>query len=176
MEIFRSTGYFSSYQSQRYITEYNGSIFYTGVPRVDDDFLYELDSNLGGSTRTEIKNAINSFMSGKNKSYTIQETSGLFTNVKKPVKDGYPALYAGIIEDFSGGSGAHGVVVYGIYDNGKVLCHYGWAGYTQVVMSTLGLFSESGTLSIYNNSNHVHNTYFILNGQTHCGCGDLITC
>ena len=176
MEIFRSTGYFSSYQAQRYITEYNGSIFYTGVPRVDDDFLYELDSNLGGATLYELECAINSFMSGKNKSYTIKKSSGIFTNVKKPVKDGFPTIYAGNIEDFYGGSGSHGVVVYGIYDNGNVLCHYGWAGYTQVVMSTLGLFSESGALSIYNNSNHVHNTYFILNGQTHCGCGDLITC
>ena len=70
-EIFRSSGYFSSYQAQRYITPYYGPSLYMGVPEVEDDFLYELHSNPGGATRTEIKNAINSFMSGKNKSYTM---------------------------------------------------------------------------------------------------------
>ena len=78
--------------------------------------------------------------------------------------------------DFNDGTGDHAVVVYGLYDNTDVLCHFGWNGYTQVVMSRLGLFEQGFVTSIYNNSAHAHNTYFVLNNLTYCGCGDLITC
>ena len=176
MEIFISTGYFSPAQSQQYIRNYVGSQLYVGVPEVVDSFLYELSSNPGGATQYQIKQTINNFMSGKNKNYQIKETTGAFTNIEKPINDGYPALYGGRMPDFNGGTGDHGVVVYGLYDNTDVLCHFGWNGYTQVVMSRLGLFEQGFVTSIYNNSAHAHNTYFVLNNLTYCGCGDLITC
>nr|WP_180371865.1 hypothetical protein [Metamycoplasma hominis] len=31
----------------------------------------------------------------------------------------------------------HAIVAYGMYDNGnKPLCHYGWGGYSQVIVSS----------------------------------------
>ena len=108
--------------------------------------------------------------------YTVEETSGLFTDITKPINDGYPALYMGNMPDFEGGTGAHGVVVYGTYDTGSVLCHYGWPGYSQVIMSSLGLFEKAGTISIYNHSNHFHHAYFMLNGTPYCGCGLEMMC
>ena len=175
LEIFISTGYFSPAQSTQYIRTYNGSQFYVGVPEVTNNFLYEL-GNPGGTTQYQIKQIINNFMSGKSKNYQIKETTGVFTNIEKPINDGFPAIYLGNMPDFNDGSGDHCVVVYGLYDNTDVLCHFGWNGYTQVVMSRLGLFEAGGVTSIYNKSAHAHNTYFILNNLTYCGCGEYITC
>lgn len=175
MEMFISSGYFSEYQKQNYISPYYGSQFYVGVPEVHDSFLYELGTP-GVATQFQIKQMINNFMSGKNKNYQIKETTGVFTNIEKPINDGFPAIYGGTMPDFNDGSGSHGVVVYGLYDNTDVLCHYGWNGYTQVVMTRLGLFEQGFVTSIYNNSAHAHNTYFILNNLTYCGCGEYITC
>lgn len=175
LEIFISTGYFTPAQSTQYIRTYNGSQFYVGVPEVTDNFLYEL-GNPGGTTQYQIKQMINNFMSGKSKNYQIKETTGVFANIEKPINDGFPAIYLGNMPDFNDGSGDHCVVVYGLYDNTDVLCHFGWNGYTQVVMSRLGLFEAGGVTSIYNNSAHAHNTYFILNNLTYCGCGEYITC
>ena len=176
LEIFISTGYFSPAQSTQYIRTYNGSQFYVGVPEVTDNFLYALSSNPNPASQYELKTAINNFMSGKNKNYQIKETVGAFTNIEKPINDGFPAIYAGRMPDFNDGTGDHAVVVYGLYDNTDVLCHFGWNGYTQVVMSRLGLFEAGGVTSIYNKSAHAHNTYFILNNLTYCGCGEYITC
>ena len=175
LEIFISTGYFSPAQSTQYIRTYNGSQFYVGVPEVTNNFLYEL-GNPGGTTQYQIKQIINNFMSGKSKNYQIKETTGVFTNIEKPINDGYPAIYLGNMPDFNDGNGNHAVVVYGLYDNTDVLCHFGWNGYTQVVMSRLGLFEAGGVTSIYNKSAHAHNTYFILNNLTYCGCEEYITC
>ena len=176
LEIFISTGYFSEAQRNQYITPYYGSQFYISVPEVDDSFLYALGSNPGGASQGDIKRMINNFMSGKSKNYQIKETTGVFTNIEKPINDGYPAIYLGNMPDFNDGNGNHAVVVYGLYDNTDVLCHFGWNGYTQVVMSRLGLFEAGGVTSIYNKSAHAHNTYFILNNLTYCGCGEYITC
>ena len=73
---------------------------------------------------------------------------------------------------------SHTTVVYGYYDDGKVLCHFGWDGYSQVVMSKLGMFSQGAVISIYNESSHCHNKYFIdkSSGKQYCGCGELMSC
>lgn len=175
-EFFVSSGYFSQQQVEDYITAYHGSNFGLGVPKVSDSFLYVFGSNPGGATVYQLKTAINNFMSGKNKDYTVKMTNGLFTDVEKPIEDGYPCLYGGTFPDMIGGTVDHAVVVYGTYNDGRVLCHYGWEGYTQVIMSGVSLFAESGALAIYNNSNHAHNRYFILNNLTYCGCGEYVTC
>ena len=175
-EIFNSAGYFSEAQAESYITPYYGNQYGVGVPIVADEFLYELSDDPEGITQAEIIDTVHDFMYNKGKLYTIEHTAGIFTNISKPIEDGYPAIYCGTMPDFYGGSGAHGVVVYGTYDNGDVLCHYGWLGYSQVIMTNLGLFNQSGAISIYNRSEHVHNKYFIINQLEYCGCGEFVTC
>lgn len=175
-EIFLCKGYFSNYQSSSFVTQYFGSELGEGVPRVNDYFLYELTENPGGATRSELVNAIYDFLEDKTVYYTVEETVGLFTDITKPINDGYPAVYLGTMPDFEGGVGSHAVIVYGTYSNGSVLCHYGWPGYSQVIMSSLGLFEKAGTISIYNHSNHFHHAYFMLNGTPYCGCGLELMC
>lgn len=175
-EIFRCTGYFSTWQAQNYITPYRGYYFEEGVPDVANDYIYKLTSNPGPASQYQLKQTIKNYLSDKPIAYTLKETTGLFTNIEKPIKDGFPAIYLGNLSDFEGGTESHAVVVYGLYNTGKLLCHYGWTGFSQVIMSQVGLFSNSGALSIYDESVHVHNTYFILNNQTYCGCGQLVIC
>lgn len=175
-EIYYSTGYFSTSQASNYISPHYSTTYGDGVPTIDDDFLYELSSNPGGATQFQLRTALNNFLSGKDLNYTISDTTGIFTNITEPIANGYPAMYLGVMPDFNGGSESHVVVVYGTYDNGDVLCHYGWSGYSQVVMSSLGLFQESGAIYINDHTSHRHNKYFIINGNTHCGCGDMILC
>lgn len=175
-EIFMSTGYFSAAQAAQYITPYHGSRFGDGVPVIDDSFLYEFGSNPGGANMIDLINATNDFMEGKIRRYSIHHTVGLFTDLSTPIEDGFPCIYLGNMPMVSGGTGSHGVVVYGLYDDGKVLCHYGWAGYSQVVMSNISALDSTGAFAIYNESVHAHNTYFIMNNLTYCGCGQYITC
>ena len=175
-EIFMSTGYFSAAQAAQYITPYHGSRFGDGVPQVDDSFLYEFGSNPGGSNVYTLKNAVDNFMQGKIRKYSVKYTTGLFTDLETPIEDGFPALYGGTMPNTDGSNGNHAVVVYGLYNDGKLLCHYGWAGYSQVVMSNISALDSSGALAIYNESVHAHNTYFIMNNLTYCGCGQYITC
>ncbi|MBE6143481.1 MAG: hypothetical protein E7177_05825 [Erysipelotrichaceae bacterium] len=175
-EIYYSTGYFSTSQASNYISPCYSTTYGDGVPNIANNFLYELDPNPGSITQAQIINKLNTFLSGKDLNYTIQNTVSIFTDIETPIENGYPAIYCGTMPNFNGGNISHGVVVYGIYDNGDVLCHYGWSGYSQVVMSSLGLFQESGAISINDHTSHRHNKYFIINGNTHCGCGDMILC
>lgn len=175
-EIFKSTGYFSPAQAAQYITKYQGPDFGLDVPKVDNSFIYELSSNPGSSSIYTLKNTINNFMAGKIRRYSLVESHTGYIDIEGPIDDGFPVMYAGILPELNGGTINHAVVVYGYYDNGKILCHYGRRNYTQVIMSRVGFFNETGTLAIYNNSVHAHNTYFILNNLTYCGCGQYITC
>ena len=182
-ELFNSTGYFSSAQSTTYITPYEGSFGpngWDGVPDLSDSFPKAIWGNgIGDSVPGDIHSAINSFMNGKTKKYDIYDYVWKFATIKDPVKDGCPAAYFGNMQSPSGGnSSGHVVTVYGYYDNGDLLVHYGWEGYSQVVMSELGLFSQGGAVAIYNKSSHVHNNrYFIdhATGKHYCGCGELMS-
>ncbi|AKJ52544.1 hypothetical protein MHOMSp_01508 [Metamycoplasma hominis] len=57
----------------------------------------------------------------------------------KWIRDGYPCLIFGtyIPDTWDDQKIGHAVVAYGMYDNGnKLLCHYGWAGSSQVIVSS----------------------------------------
>jgi len=187
-EIFASTGYFSASEAKAYLRPYSGSWSGSwdstsfaegpiGVPELIDTFPQAIwGDGIGGSVPNDIANAVNSFMSGKNKTYGLYNYVSMFSNIYDPIKDGVPAAYFGNISTLNAGS--HAVVAYGKFDDGRLLCHFGWEFNTQVVMSKLGLFAEGGVLAIYNKSAHVHNRYFVnnSNGHKYCGCGAMVEC
>lgn len=187
-EIFKSTGYFSAAEASNYISPFRGSWTGSwnssssqngplGVPDLSDSFpRTEWGQDIGGSAPNDIANAINSFMAGKSKDYDLYNYVSVFSNIYDPIKDGVPAAYFGNISMLNGGN--HVIVVYGKYNDGRLLCHFGWEYKTQVMMSRLGLFQEGGVLAVYNHSAHVHNKYFINNvdGHKYCGCGVMVEC
>ncbi|RBI33836.1 hypothetical protein DRZ74_01920 [Metamycoplasma hominis] len=68
------------------------------------------------------------------------------------------------------GKTGHAIVAYGMYDNGnKLLCHYGWEGYSQVIVSS----SLSGQLFLLgmkpNGKVKKTRKHFIKNGIKYSG-------
>ena len=183
-EIFNSTGYFSASETA-YLSPYDG-VFdlstgtWDGVPDLDDAFpQYAWGSGIGNSVPSTIHSAIDTFMAGKNKEYEIYDYVSIFSNIYDPISDGCPAAYFGYIDPPNEGNAEnHVVTVYGYYNNGNLLVHYGWEYHSQVVMSRLGVLEEGGVVAIYNKAPHVHNTYFSHHdtGSIYCGCGCLMVC
>ncbi|AWX69661.1 putative cysteine peptidase [[Mycoplasma] anseris] len=55
----------------------------------------------------------------------------------KWIRDDKPCIVYGAIPNIGGGFVSHAVIVYGTFDRGnKVLCHFGWSNYSQVILST----------------------------------------
>lgn len=174
-EFFKSPGYFSQEQVDTYIS-FGVGTFGKVVPSISDDFPKRVwGKDIGGSTPSTIQKAIDSFLEGKKKTYDHYNYVSMFANVYDPIKDGVPAIYFGNFETLEP-HGDHAVVAYGSFDDGKLLCHWGWKntpGCSQVITNKLGLFNQGGVYALYNKSDHVHKMYFIdENRQGRCGCGE----
>ena len=183
-EIFKSTGYFSRAEASKYIEPYEGilrSNGWDGVPILADSFPWKMwGEGIGESVPSTICSAIDSFLSAKGKNYDIYKYYWEFSTITDPIKDGVPAAYFGSMKKDQNSEKRinHVVTVYGYYDDGRLLCHYGWDGFSQVVMSQLGAFSLGGVVAIYNKSSHLHNRYFSdrVTKKNYCGCGVLMEC
>ena len=176
-EVFRSAGYFSSSESKQFITPSRGE-YGKSVPKISDAFPTAVwGTSISQSVPGDMSSAVDDFMEGKNKSYSHYVYYSLFSTIEDPIKDGFPAIYFGKFNLFRPSDYDHAVVVYGVFDNGKLLCHWGWRGNTQVIINKLGLFNEGGVYSLFNQSPHVHKAYFInSSGWERCGCGVFLTC
>ena len=182
-EIFASAGYFSADEATTYITPYVGSRIsdteWDGVPEISDSFPTDIwGEDIGGAVPGDIHSAVDSFLKGKGKRYDVYDFVWYFSTVTDPIKDGVPAAYFGSMTEPSGGSFFHVVTAYGYYkDSGDLLVHYGWDGYSQVVMSQLGMFARGGVLAVYNKHQHVHGDYFIdeKDHKHYCACGEVLS-
>lgn len=188
-ETFECTGYFTEEEAKKYITPYkgvrsyeHGEYVFDGVPDLADGFPEAVwGKDIGDVLPSTIDKAIHSFLKGENKNVKYHNSFYYweFASITKPIDDGFPAAYFGMQPTPGTGENvSHTTVVYGYYDDGNVLCHFGWPGRSQVVMSKLGMFSQGAVLSIYNESPHRHNKYFIdkFSGKRYCGCGELMSC
>ncbi|MBQ9457589.1 MAG: hypothetical protein IJU64_03670 [Bacilli bacterium] len=187
LEIFKSSGYFSSSESNSYIsihegTRYPGSIYpWHGIPEISDSFPTAAWGNGIGTTMIwDVKDALSSFI-GTKKTYSFYYYLNVFASPTDPIDDGFPAIYMGNMPDYSGqfsGNIDHAVVIYGYSSvTDKLLVHFGYEDYSQVLMSKLGLFNCAGVLAVYNQSAHVHKAYFktTVSNQYYCGCGALLS-
>lgn len=178
-EVFNSPGYFSKDEADKYINIANGTFGET-VPEIIDSFPTSIwGTEIGNTTPGEIKSEISEFLQGKNVNYDVYCKLSVFSDIYKPIEDGVPAIYFGFVDMFKSESYGHAVLVYGTFDDGKLLCHWGWddGGYSQVIMNNLDLLSEGGVYAIYNKSAHSHKAYFIdSNGRKRCGCGVFMSC
>lgn len=188
-ELFECTGYFSKEEAAKYIIPYRGNrsfehgeYTFDGVPDLIDGFPQKVwGEDIGDVGPATIDKEIHAFLRDAKKDVKYHNYYYLWelASITKPINDGFPAAYFGMQTDPNDGTAvSHTTVVYGYYDNGNVLCHFGWEGYTQVVMSKLGIFSQGGVVAIYNESDHRHNEYFIdkFSGKKYCGCGELMSC
>lgn len=188
-EIFQCMGYFSEKESNQYLKPYTGTYSYVdgkmqwdGVPDLKNSFLEGAWKKLiEDALPSTIDKAIHSFVRDEKKDVAYHNYFYYweFASITKPIDDGFPAVYFGMVPNIdTEGTCSHTVVVYGYFANGDLLCHYGWPLNSQVIMSKLGFFSQGAVLSIYNESEHKHNQYFIdkYSGRKYCGCGELMSC
>ena len=158
------------------------------VEKVKDSFLqyfWDLYQSQG-STASTIKGAVAAFMdaSGKNRNYKDYCYDWINARVTDPLKDGVPDILFGNLPApndtaYADGStmGNHAIVVYGYYDSdSKLLAHYGWDGYSQVILTAPDMFHLGGVYAIYNKSPHAHNKHFKKGSLYYCGCGALMSC
>ena len=154
-EFFQNYGVFSDEQVKKYFTKYDNlgqySIFekygYPYPPAISKDFVTDLWTKHGWgaivTTSSYLKNVAYDFLKKEDLPnfwpvYVYRRSAG-WIKPWKWIRDGYPCLIFGtyIPDTWDDQKIGHAVVAYGMYDNGnKLLCHYGWAGSSQVIVSS----------------------------------------
>ena len=176
-EYFSCTGYFTADESSKYISVASGP-FGTTVPEVKDDLVdYLKGSRSDTSTPWDVASACYDFMKGKDISFEHYGDILGIDSIEEQIRKNSPTILFGSMSyNFSGGKKNHAVVVYGYFNNGKLLVHYGHAYKSQVILSN---YITGGYYGIINKSGHRHNTRYFKNGKVkYCGCGMImmVTC
>ncbi|WP_338822433.1 putative cysteine peptidase [Mycoplasmopsis felifaucium] len=163
-EFFRSAGYFSEKEIEKYVSlpslSPDRNVFgYLGapmLPRVNGLLVEDLYKKYGNkwivTPASHMSGTISNFLSAsenKNKTETPNFSMGYkvwgFISPWKYLDEGTPyMIYNGFLSDPNkkGETVGHSVVIYGYYKangGGKYLCHYGWNYHSQVVVSTKAL-------------------------------------
>lgn len=101
-------------------------------------------------------------MEGKDIAYSDGDWYWIFSDVRNEIDNGSPVIY----------------LVYGYYEEGKLLCHWGWDdGYSQVLADKRTFYNEGGYYVLINETPHNHKTYFkSFTGVLKCGCGMVLDC
>ena len=154
-EYFRTANVFSEKQIKKYFTYDVTSIeHYDSIAKVylqhklpfspflNEKFVADLWVKHGWgaivTTSSYLQSVAYDFVED-DKALSIHRRSAGWIKPWKWIKDGFPCLiYGSFIPKINGeGKIGHAIVVYGMYDNGnKLLCHYGWYGRSQVIVSS----------------------------------------
>lgn len=175
-EFFNNKGYFSDTEVISFITKVNGNPNNENiVPEIDDSFiqyLYNLYPK-DGTISSDIMRVMNKFMDGKPISWGYYDRYIFFGSAKSQIDDGYPVILFGKLPDINNVEKVnHAVVVYGYYeDDSKLLTHYGWNYYSQVIIST---YTVGSWYAIHNEGSHTHNRYWKDPNYIYCGCGTIV--
>ena len=93
--------------------------------------------------------------------------------------DRQPSIVFGSFVDIAGDNDFenHAVLLYGYFDDGNWLVHYGWYDFSQVVMNSLVFAQMGGFYSFVNEGSHEkHKPYFDNGSRRMCGCGYYFDC
>ena len=175
-DMFWSAGYLSVYDYENFITKANGN-YGSVVPTFSNDFIDYHWPNSSSLVPLDAGDLVDEFMNGKSIDYDCKTTIWVFfKSIDDLIKDGMPVSYYGSLYDKDGKKINHAVTVYGSYDDGRLLAHYGGVNMHQVIMSKAGMFELGGYMYIENYEPHVHRRYILNNEKAYCGCGFLMSC
>ena len=176
-EIFSSAGYFSKEESSKYIEPSWGG-YGISVPKLADEFPTDIwGDDIGGSIPSDMEKATTQFMEGKDIEYSDGDWYWVFSDVRNEIDNGAPVIYFGEWRLFDTEDYYHAPLVYGYYEEGKLLCHWGWDGYSQVLADKRAFYNEGGYYVLINKEPHKHKTYFkSYTGVFKCGCGMVMDC
>ena len=73
------------------------------------------------------------------------------------------------------------LIAYGMYENGKLLVHYGYPGSSQIIISQASFDHDGSKLWIDSYTNHdnhriFYKEFYINHYRYRCSCGKLMTC
>ena len=176
-DMFESAGYLSAYDYENFITVGNGE-YGKCVPTLSEDFIDHYRPNSGSLVPVDAGDLIDEFMVGKEIDYDCKTTIWVFTKgIDDILAEGIPVGYFGNLPvEPNNNKGFHAITVYGSYGNGKILAHYGWDGYNQVIISKASMFELGGYVYIENYETHHHRKYISNGKHSYCGCGLLMEC
>lgn len=177
-EIFSSAGYFSKEESKQYIKPSKGEYGHS-VPEIVDEFPRAVwGKEIGRSTPFDMEVATSQFLSGKDVQYSDGDWYWVFSDIRREIDKGAPSIYFGEFRLFDNDDYYHAMVVYGYFEEGdKLLCHWGYDGFSQVIANKRAFYNEGGYYTLINKTPHRHKAYFKSDfGVFRCGCGMLVDC
>ncbi len=180
-EIFLSPGsFFTEEESEKYIIPSTGE-YGRSVPTLKYEFPFDaFGEGIGGSVPMDMEGAAAKFLEGKDAEYSdyfwILDLSNPTNNIEK---ERQPSIVFGKFPDISSDfkKKDHAVLLYGYFDDGHWLVHYGWYDFSQVVMNRLIFPKIGGFYSFVNEGSHEkHKPYFDNGSRRMCGCGYYFDC
>ena len=173
-------GYFSSLDYVSYTDKARGLPQNENcAPSLNSSFIDYYWSEAGSSRAIPLGDLVDDFLEGKNISYDCKTRMGPFGSIEDLIKDGTPVALFGNLESTYNPSTKvnHAIVIYGLYNDGNYLTHYGYSNRSQVKISPATLFEKGSLLWIENYQKHSqHRAYFEYpdsNGSIkwYCSCG-----
>ncbi|ENY68890.1 Hypothetical protein MAU_2600 [Metamycoplasma auris 15026] len=179
-QLFLSQETFSQNQLEKYMTKpttsnpLNDKYGYPTGPKFNKKLTFDLWFNHGKeaffTSSSYLVSVMNSFQYEDKHKYPlyVQRRSAGWIKPWKWINDDKPCIVFGHIPVAENELGWHAIVVYGYFDNGnKCLAHFGWEGYSQVIMSSslsgqlwlLGVSASNGKPTVADKS------YFMLNNE-----------
>ncbi len=167
-QLFYSDKTFDEDQLKKYSTTYNQSdpdrdrFDYATVDTFNKKIPFDLweKYNHGfATTHLDVVKIMKSFFSENKNGMPIDFQTRVWGWIKpwKWIRDNKPTIIMG--NDFT--FGYHAIMPYGYYNNeNKYLVHYGWEGYSQVIMSSSFLF-ETWLVGIYQRKNISNSQRFV---------------
>ena len=176
-DMFESAGYIREYDYDNFITITNGE-YGKCVPIFSNEFIDEHWPFSSGLVPLDAGDLIDEYLNGSGIDYDCKTTILFFSKgIDDILAEGIPVGYFGNLPvDTNNDKGHHAITVYGSYGNGKILAHYGWPGYHQVIISKASMFELGGYVYIENYEPHHHRKYIKNGDLVYCGCGYLMEC
>lgn len=180
-EIFLSPGsFFTEEESEKYIIPSTGE-YGRSVPTLKYEFPFDaFGKGIGGSVPMDMDDAAAKFLEGKDVEYSDYYWIWLLGDpIDNIDADRQPSIVFGSFVDIAGDNDFenHAVLLYGYFDDGNWLVHYGWYDFSQVVMNSLVFAQMGGFYSFVNEGSHEkHKPYFDNGSRRMCGCGYYFDC
>lgn len=160
------------------------------VPGLSNEIIFDNWPDAGTTWAVPMGDKVDEFLNGKNISYNCKTSVSKFWGVENMLKaflpkpvvlcGWYPSLDS--VENTNEDQYiSHGIIAYGMYENGKLLVHYGYPGSSQIIISQASFDHDGSKLWIDSYTNHdIHRIYYkefyINHYRYRCSCGKLMTC
>ena len=181
-------GFLSDAEFEEYVIPANEQD--NDVPGLTNEIIFDNWPDAGDTWAVPMGDKVDEFLDGKNIRYNCKTSVSKFWGVEnmlqgslpKPVVlcGWYPSL-DNVNDENEDSYISHGIIAYGMYENGKLLVHYGYPGCSQIIISQASFDHDGSKLWIDSYTNHdnhrnYYKEFYINHYRYRCSCGRLMTC